>query len=234
MVKSTLSESDIRDLFISPVIRRAGWDPSPIRVSALATTKAQFRDGPFSRNFLEPRSNPRLGRNSRSRTCPRRRSTSIRDAERNSVHRDSRRAPSHPLLRGQRDIDAELWAASEWAPKIANFVPSKDFQEYAEQRGMPVWRARRYGGIAIIFPLDPAKRSLCHEWKFAPARDRIVVEITLDHIENASGILTDVRLERLNWLSCFERPRQSLHPSKDLRTSFARTFSDHRLFQALV
>ena len=128
--------------------------------------------------------------------------------------------PPTPLLRGQRDIDAELWAASEWAPKIANFVPSKDFQEYAEQRGMPVWRARRYGGIAIIFPLDPAKRSLCHEWKFAPARDRIVVEITLDHIENASGILTDVRLERLNWLSCFERPRQSLHPSKDLRTSF--------------
>ena len=78
-----------------------------------------------------------------------------------------------------------------------NFVPSKDSQEYAEQRGMPVWRARRYGGIAIIFPLDPAKRSLCHEWKFAPARDRIVVEITLDHYEDASGILIDVRLERL-------------------------------------
>jgi hypothetical protein len=98
MVKSTLSESDIRDLFISPVIRRAGWDPSPIRVSALATTKAQFRDGPFSRNFLEPRSNPRLGRNSRPRACPRRRSTSIRDAERNSVHRDSRRAVRRQMI----------------------------------------------------------------------------------------------------------------------------------------
>jgi hypothetical protein len=68
--------------------------------------------------------------------------------------------PPTPLLRGQRDIDAELWAASEWAPKIANFVPSKDFQEYAEQRGMPVWQAYRYRDIAVILPFDSAKRSL--------------------------------------------------------------------------
>ena len=56
-----------------------------------------------------------------------------------------------PLLRGQRDIDAELWAASGWKPKIANFIPSKDFQEYAEQRGMPVWQAYRYRDIAEFF-----------------------------------------------------------------------------------
>jgi hypothetical protein len=160
--------------------------------------KAQFRDGPISRNLLEPRSNQRLGRNSRSRTCPRSRSTSIRHAEKTAVIAIPVAHLPAPLLRGQRDIDAELWAASGWEPKIANFVPSKDFQEYAEQRGMPVWQAHRYRDIAVIFPLDSAKRSLGHEWKFAPARDRtLMVEITLDHYEDASGILTDVRLERL-------------------------------------
>jgi hypothetical protein len=161
--------------------------------------KAQFRHGHISRNFLEPRSNPRLGRNSRSRTCPRRRSTSIRHAEkkrRPSLFL-SRTFPT-PLLRGQRDIDAELWAASGWEPKIVNFVPSKDSQEYAEQRGMPVWQAYRYRDIAVILPFDSAKRSLGREWKFAPARDRsLMTEITLDHYEDASGILIDVRLERL-------------------------------------
>jgi hypothetical protein len=103
-----------------------------------------------------------------------------------------------PLLRGQRDIDAELWAASGWEPKIANFVPSKNFQEYAEQRGMPVWQAYRYKDIAVTLPFDSAKRSLGREWKFAAARDRsLMTEITLDHHEDASGILVDVRLERL-------------------------------------
>jgi hypothetical protein len=103
-----------------------------------------------------------------------------------------------PLLRGQRDIEAELWATSGWEPKIANFVPSKDFQEYAEQRGLPVWQAHRYRDIAVIFPLDPPKRSLGHAWKIAPERERaLMVEITFDHHEDASGILTDARLDRL-------------------------------------
>jgi hypothetical protein len=160
--------------------------------------KAQFRHGPISRNFLEPRSNPRLGRNSRSRTCPRRRSTSIRHAEKNGGHRYSCRVPSHPPVAWSTRYRRGIVAASGWEPKIANFVPSKDFQEYAEQRGMPVWQAYRYRDIAVILPFDSAKRSLGREWKFAPARDRsLMAEITLDHYEDASGILIDVRLERL-------------------------------------
>jgi hypothetical protein len=103
-----------------------------------------------------------------------------------------------PLLRGQRDIDAELWVTSGWEPKAENFVPAKDFEEYAERRGMPVWQAHRYRDLAVFFPLDHAKRSLGHEWKIAPERERaLLVEMTFDHLEDASGILTDCRVDRL-------------------------------------
>jgi hypothetical protein len=45
------------------------------------------------------------------------------------------------MLRERRDIDAELWSASGWTPKIEKFVVPKVLQDYADKRGKPAYPA---------------------------------------------------------------------------------------------
>jgi hypothetical protein len=102
------------------------------------------------------------------------------------------------MLRERRDIDAELWSASGWTPKMATFVAPQIIQDLADKRGKPAYGVYRYKDLQVHWPWNPAARALSHDWKFASGLDRaLAVEITLDHFEDNAGLLRDPRLEKL-------------------------------------
>jgi hypothetical protein len=102
------------------------------------------------------------------------------------------------LLRDDRDIDGELWAASGWPSKTQKFEPTPFAQGYVDRHGVPAYQVSLYKNHHIHWPFNPNTKKLAHAWKFAAETDRaLTVDITLEHFENNAAILTDPRLAEL-------------------------------------
>ena len=99
------------------------------------------------------------------------------------------------VLGVDRDVEGELWAASNWKPSIRGFVPPTGVREIAERTGRPTYEVFSEDGLFVVRPVSPAANAFRRAWMHAASSDRTkATDLFATHDDDRTRILSDPRL----------------------------------------